>query len=262
MNSKSIRQRVAVNRHHCILNGPCKPNIFTMMPSNSRHKLSILQERPFSVNYIPILWMLLVAATQLESRLEAQVQTPHPDAVPNSHLPGDVDRPELVSFIVKNPNSLRGIVIDETEAELTGIWQYSTHTPPHVGIGYLHDQKKDKGRKSVTYRPNFPRSGLYEVRMSHCYNKRRSTNTPITIAHAAGQTRFRINQQDIPEHDKLFRTLGRFHFAKGKSGWVRISTDGTSGKYVIADSVQFIPINQPDGTSFKANPNRVPSSSR
>jgi hypothetical protein len=167
---------------------------------------------------------------------------PHPDAIPNSHAPGEVDKPELVPFVVEDPKTLPGIVIDETEAVLVGKWQYSTHTPPYVGLGYLHDQKTGKGNSSVTYTPDLPETGVYEVRMSHCYNVRRSTNTPVTIHHADGQKKIRINQQDVPQHARLFRSLGTYRFKAGKQGWLRISTEGTDGKYVIADAVQFIPV--------------------
>ncbi len=166
---------------------------------------------------------------------------PHPDALPNPHPPGKVDNPALVPFIVESPRSLPGIVVDETEATLVGRWQYSTHTPPYVGVGYLHDQKKGKGDSSVTFTPNLPVAGRYEVRLSHCYNIRRAVNAPVTIHHADGETTIRVDQQQIPKHKKLFRSLGSFRFLAGKEGWVRISTDGTDGKYVIADAVQFLP---------------------
>ena len=142
---------------------------------------------------------------------------------------------------VANPATLPGIVVDETTAVLVGAWQYSTHTPPYVGLGYLHDKKEDKGEKSVTFTPDLPKAGRYEVRLSHCYNLRRSTNTPVTVHHAGGETIIRINQQDVPEHGKLFRSLGTYNFAKGTGGWVRVNTNGTDGKYVIADAVQFLP---------------------
>ena len=165
---------------------------------------------------------------------------PHPDAVPNSKTPGEVDIAANVKFVVPNPKSLPGIVLDETDAVLKGQWQYSTHTPPYVGIGYLHDQKSGKGKKSVTWTPDFPKAGKYEVRVSHCYNLRRSTTTPVTIIHATGSTTIRINQQNIPKHGKLFRSLGVFEFKKGKAGSVTISNEGTDEKYVIVDAVQFL----------------------
>jgi len=151
-----------------------------------------------------------------------------------------VDVPALIPFIVHQKAKLPGIVLDETDAELLGSWQYSTHTPPYVGLGYLHDRKQNKGKSSVTYRPEILAAGQYEVRMSHCYNVRRSTNTLVTVYHADGETPLRINQQEVPPHNKLFRTLGTFSFAKGKAVVV-ISNAGTKGKYVIADAIQILP---------------------
>ena len=129
-------------------------------------------------------WCVSTAAHALESRPDLK---PHPAALPNTHDPGEVDKPELVSFVVKDITQLPGIVVDETEATLIGKWQYSTHTPPYVGLGYLHDQKSGKGESSVTFTPNLPNAGIYEVRLSDCYNVRRSTNTPVTIHHAGGE---------------------------------------------------------------------------
>ncbi len=167
---------------------------------------------------------------------------PHPQAVANTHAPGEVDRPELVPFIVADPASLPGIVVDETAATLEGTWQYSTHTPPYVGLGYLHDQRADKGKKSVTFTPDLPRAGRYEVRLAHCYNVRRTTSAPITVRHAGGETVVRVNQRAEPPHARLWRSLGTFEFAAGRAGYVRIGTADTADGYVIADAVQFLPV--------------------
>ncbi|MGV3757580.1 MAG: xanthan lyase [Verrucomicrobiota bacterium] len=179
--------------------------------------------------------LLLGAATPIVSKLK-----PHPEAVPNTHPPDEVDNPALVPFIVADPASLPGIVVDDTSATLIGKWQYSTHTPPYVGLGYLHDQKEGKGAKSVIFTPNLPHDGLYEVRLAHCYNIRRATNAPVTIHHAEGEKLIRVNEQTPSEHAKLFTTLGTFRFKVGTNGWVRISNEGTEGKYVIADAVQWL----------------------
>ncbi|MEZ5385525.1 MAG: xanthan lyase [Prosthecobacter sp.] len=184
-----------------------------------------------------------ITTALLGTAMAAVALKPHPQALPNTHPPGEVDRPEMVKFIVADPATLKGVVVDETAAELIGEWQYSTHTPPYVGLGYLHDMKAGKGGKSVTFTPDLPEAGWYEVRLAHCYNVRRSTKTPVTIHHADGETTLRINQQQEPEHGRLFRTLGTFRFEAGRKGWVRVSNDGTeTDKVVIADAVQFLPV--------------------
>ena len=122
----------------------------------------------------PLLLILLAAPlVALTAQPGASKLIPHPDAVPNPHPPGDVDKPELVPFIAADPASLPGIVVDETAATLDGKWEYSTHTPPYVGLGYLHDQKEGKGAKSVTFIPDLPHDGLYEVRLADAINIRR-----------------------------------------------------------------------------------------
>jgi hypothetical protein len=152
----------------------------------------------------------------------------------------------MVQWIIRDASALPGIVVDETAATLTGEWEYSTHTPPYVGLGYVHDRKAGKGAKSATFTPDLPQAGWYEVRLAHCFNVRRATNTPVTVHHADGEAVLRINQQEEPPHAHLFRTLGTFRFEKGRAGFVRIANDGTDpSKVVIADAVQFLPVAAP-----------------
>lgn len=185
----------------------------------------------------------MLASLLLSAALAAETLKPHPKALANIHPPGEVDRPEMVKYIVVDPATLPGIVVDETSAELVGDWQYSTHTPPYVGLGYIHDMKAGKGTKSVTFTPTLPKAGWYEVRLAHCYNVRRSTKTPVTIHHADGEAKVIVNQQQEPEHRRLFRTLGTFRFEEGRAGWVRVSNEGAEAdKVVIADAVQFLPV--------------------
>jgi hypothetical protein len=177
--------------------------------------------------------------------IEALAIDPHPDAIPNGHEPGEVDIEANLKYIISSPTELEGIVLDETDATLVGDWQYSTHTPPYVGIGYLHDMKSGKGEKSLTWNPQLTEAGNYEVRVSHCYNVRRATNSLVVIHHADGISHIRINQQEVPEHGHLFRSLGTFRFEKGKSGKVVIRNDDTAeNKVVIADAVQFIKVKE------------------
>ena len=154
--------------------------------------------------------------------------------------PDQVDKPENIKFIVPDKSKLAGTVVDDTEAKLVGEWKHSVHTPPFVGKSYIHDMKEKKGKKSATFTPNLPRTGLYEVRISHNSNIRRANGVPITVNHSKGKKVVKIDEGEPAPIAKLFRSIGIFHFKKGRKGSVTIGTEGTDGKYVIVDSVQFL----------------------
>ena len=159
---------------------------------------------------------------------------------PRLPRPDQVDKPENIKFIVPDKSKLPGVVVDNTEATLIGEWKHSIHTPPFVGIGYIHDMKEKKGRKSATFTPDLPRTGLYEVRIAHNSNIRRANGVPVTVRHAKGKTVVSIDEGKPAPIAKLFRSIGLFHFKKGRAGSVTISTAGTHGKYVLVDAVQFL----------------------
>ncbi|MDC0574484.1 hypothetical protein OAO39_00985 [Pirellulaceae bacterium] len=161
---------------------------------------------------------------------------------PSLPKPDQVDKPEMIRFIVPDIKKLPGIVVDNVNATLVGKWQHSVHTPPFVGASYIHDMKESKGEKSATFTPNLPDAGCYEVRMSHNSNIRRANGVPVTIRHADGDTVVKVNEGEPAPIKKLFRSLGTFRFHKGTSGSVTISTQGTDSKYVIVDAIQFLPV--------------------
>ena len=178
-----------------------------------------------------ILLQLLLVLSIASTALSDEPSLPRPD---------QVDKPENIKFIVPDKSKLAGIVVDNTEAKLVGEWKHSVHTPPFVGVSYIHDMKEKKGKKSATFTPNLPRTGLYEVRVSHNSNIRRANGVPITVRHAKGKTVVKINEGQPAPIAKLFRFIGIFEFKKGRVGSVTISTTGTEGKYVIVDAVQFL----------------------
>jgi hypothetical protein len=134
---------------------------------------------------------------------------------------------------------LPGIVVDDVAAKRVGDWKPSTFTKRYVGKGYVHDDKTGKGEKSITFTPDIPKTGLYEVRLSYTGGNGRAKNVPVTIRSADGEKTILLDQSKQPRIGGLFHSLGRFRFAKGTGGSVTISNKGTSG-HVIADAVQFV----------------------
>ncbi|MEZ6067914.1 MAG: DUF1549 domain-containing protein [Planctomycetaceae bacterium] len=139
--------------------------------------------------------------------------------------------------------TMLGIVVDDADAEKVGDWKPSTHVDRFVGVGYVHDDKQGKGDKSITYRPQLPRAGEYEVRFSFASSSGRDSKVPVHVHHAAGETLVHVDQQPLPPINDLFVSLGRFAFEAGAAGFVTVSTEGTT-EYVIADAMQFIPVEQ------------------
>ncbi len=131
------------------------------------------------------------------------------------------------------------IILDNDAAEgVTTVGSWATFTPvaDHYGPNQLHDEQSGKGTKSVTYTPEIDASGDYHVYLYWSSNSLRSTAVPVDIMHAGGTTTVFVNQQ---QGGGQFNHIGTFHFDYQGGGFVRIRTDGTDGKFVIADAVKF-----------------------
>jgi hypothetical protein len=151
------------------------------------------------------------------------------------------------------PESLPGIVMDETKARIVGEWQTSGFGRTYIGDGFLHDRDESKGAKTVTFTPAIPRTGRYEVRFAFTPNANRAPNVPITILHADGEKTLTIDQREAPPIAGRFVSLGQFQFEKDGQGYVLISNEGTSG-VVVVDALQLIPVEQLAGIPDAAHP--------
>ncbi len=136
-------------------------------------------------------------------------------------------------------SSLPGVVIDDTAAELTGMWKPSAHVSPYVGDGYLHDDNSEKGEKSAKFVPELPKAGNYQVRVSYTPGKGRAPRVPVKLHTADGPKLVYLNQQTRPPENQPFVLVGVFRFEAGKNGSVTISNANTKGN-VIVDAVQFL----------------------
>ncbi|MDR3637168.1 MAG: DUF1553 domain-containing protein, partial [Isosphaeraceae bacterium] len=139
--------------------------------------------------------------------------------------------------------ALPGIVVDDANAKRVGAWQPSRAVPSFIGQGYLHDQNTDKGQKSLTFQPELPEAGAYEVRLAYTAAKNRSRSVPVTVFSADGEKVVTVDMQAEPPIEGRFCSLGQHHFERNNQGYVLISNEGTDG-YVSADAVVFIPASQ------------------
>ncbi|MCC6419662.1 MAG: DUF1553 domain-containing protein [Gemmataceae bacterium] len=139
-----------------------------------------------------------------------------------------------------DPRLLPGIVIDDSQARVVGSWKHSVFSGTFVGKGYLFDERGKKEDKTLTFIPEIPQSGFYEVRLAYVPSTNRATNVPVRIFHTDGEVTVRVNQRLTPPIDGYFVSLGRYRFEKGSQWFVMVSTEKADG-HVIADAVQFLP---------------------
>lgn len=140
-----------------------------------------------------------------------------------------------------DPTSLKGVVVDEEQAELNGFSGAGAVTRPFVGVGYHHDSNSDKGHQTAKFTIKVPKDGKYEVRIAYSQNNNRATNVPVTVRHEGGETTVKVNQKKTASIDKLFEPVGQYEFKSGKAYTVVISNEGTDG-YVMVDAVQVVAV--------------------
>src|SRR5687768_4814275 len=176
---------------------------------------------------------------QLEKKLLAQKQVlsyaakPKPDAGV-----ADAGEPEPTKKGKLDPSTFEGIVIDDDDADVTGVWTPGSHAQ-FLGTGYIHDANDYKGQLSVTFTPEIPVAGDYEVRLIFPPAPNRAPAVPVTINFAGGAKTVPVDQRKLPK-DQPSVSLGVFRFEEGKNGSVVVSNKDTKG-HVVVDAVQFVP---------------------
>ncbi len=134
------------------------------------------------------------------------------------------------------PETMEGIVVDDTRAVKTGPWQSSSSLPGFVGDGYLHDGDGLKGAMAIRFEASLPKPGLYEVRIYAPPSSNRSKKVAVVVEAGANRTTLHIDQSKLPKEG--YHSIGTFDF-RGAAA-VTIDNKETKG-HVIADAVQWIP---------------------
>ena len=135
---------------------------------------------------------------------------------------------------------LEGIVVDDSQAKLTGNWKPSGAAARFVGDGYQHDGNAKDGRATARFEAKLPKSGRYEVRLAYPPNNNRANNVKVEVHHAGGTKTITVNQRNPPPLDGLTVSLGEFEFTTDRTAAVVISNTGADG-YVVIDAVQWLP---------------------
>jgi hypothetical protein len=134
-------------------------------------------------------------------------------------------------------------VVDDsggTGFSTSGTWLSSSASSGYYGSGYLHDDNVGGGN-SASFIPNLDSADDYGIYLRWTSHTNRADNVPVDVLHDGGTTSFVINQKT---NGGTWVLLGTFHLTPGAEGGVVLTNEGANG-YVIADAVQFVPLNAP-----------------
>jgi hypothetical protein len=133
-------------------------------------------------------------------------------------------------------SALKGIVIDNKAAKLTGSWTSGTNLE-HVGPDYIY--ARGAGHKA-SFAFTVPSDGRYEVRFATAPHENRASNTALIVRHADGAAAVTVNQRKPATLDKQWVTLGIYRFTAGQPAAVEVDATNADGN-VHLDGVQLLP---------------------
>ena len=136
-----------------------------------------------------------------------------------------------------------GVVVDDAAAKKVGEWKDSTHSGTYIGAGYVHDDAKGAGEKTLTFDPDLPATGRYEVWFAYSPGQSRAKDVPVTVFSADGEKTLHLDLTPNPPIRGRFVSLGQYRFEKDGQSFVLISNEGAKG-HVTADAMAFIPVDQ------------------
>ena len=131
------------------------------------------------------------------------------------------------------------IIVDNADASgvtVVGAWNTSSATAGYHGADYLHNQNNGAGQKSVTFTPDLPSAGSFEIFLRWTSESNRASNVPVDIVHAGVTTTVTVNQR---ANGSTWYSLGTYALSAGVVNSVTLRTDGVNG-FVIADAARFV----------------------
>jgi len=147
-------------------------------------------------------------------------------------------RPEPKAAMSIDPKTLPGIVLDNEQAELKGEWHQSSGFKPHLGTGYLHDDRRADGESIAIFRFHAPTPGRYDLRMAYSAHETRATKVPLEIESGGRKTVLTVDQTRPLPSGEAFRSIGSVELDGDSTITLRNrDTDG----FVILDALQLLP---------------------
>lgn len=140
----------------------------------------------------------------------------------------------------KDPTKMKGVVVDDVKADVSGKWTSGTGLKGYIGYGYLYAGAGSGA--SIRFELKAPAAGMYEVRLHYGNHENRAKRAPVAILIGDQRTSMTVDQTNPPDKDGAIG-VGRFQLRKGQVCEVILGTVN-SGGLVHADAVQLLPVEE------------------
>ncbi len=147
--------------------------------------------------------------------------------------------PEPKGAMSIDPKTLPGIVLDDKQAELKGEWSHSSGFKPHIGTGYLHDDKRGDGESVAIIRFKAPETARYDLRMAYSAHETRATKVPLSIQNGQTVVELFVDQTQLLPAGEAFRSIGKVELQKDLETTITLRNRETDG-FVILDALQLV----------------------
>ena len=132
-------------------------------------------------------------------------------------------------------STLKGLVVDDMKAKVTGSWTGGTGLRPFLEAGYRYGRGG-----TATFPFRVEKDGEYEVRFATGAHENRATNTRISVTHAEGSSNVTLNQTKAADIKPNFVSLGKFQFKAGTDYEVHVDATQVDGNCHI-DAIWVVP---------------------
>lgn len=137
-----------------------------------------------------------------------------------------------------DPAQLSGVVVDDSQARMTGSWGSGDGLQGYVGYGYVYSTDPTAAIE-FSYEPS--QAGRYDVRIAYRPHANRGAKVPVLVQVGETETKHLVNMQQEPDLEHGFLSLGTVTLRAGETCRVVISAEGAGG-HACADAVQWIPV--------------------
>lgn len=156
-------------------------------------------------------------------------------------LPTLASLPQPSAVVGIPKKSLPGIILDDTDAKLSGDWSRSTNFKPHIEQGYLHDEASGSGESIAKFEVTVSKSGKYYVMMAYSAHPTRAKSVPVEIQNDGKKVKWLVDQTKPLPTGNPFRQIGEVELSADSRTVITIRNEDTDG-FVILDALQLLPV--------------------